>query len=497
MDRLTKKLEELPKTPGVYFHKNKSGKIIYVGKAARLSNRVRQYFQPSTKKTADAKTQALIAEIVDTDWVEVDSEMEALFLEAELIKRYKPKYNILERDDKAGSYVRIDRKSSTPTVTTTRRPIDDGAEYFGPYLNTYALRRALKYLRRVFPYSTHTTLPSRACLQVHIGLCPGPESETYDEQQYKKDLGHLISYLRGNRVAIIKDIEKDMKTAAKAQQYEAAAKARNQLRFMKSLSTHIVFSDKENLDLSKDHALVDLQELLGLAKPPRRIEGYDISHMGGTDTVASMVVFTNGVSDKASYRKFKMRIPGNDDYIHMKEVITRRLKPDHIKKWGKPDMILIDGGKGQLAAAYEAMEDKGVSIPMIGLAKREEQVVVLNRAAETKLSEGKLAKMSGNSVFSEGFTLVNLPMNAHLVKLLQRIRDESHRFAVSYHSTLKVSSQRKSALDDIPTIGPATKKKLLRTFGSVKGVKQARKDELSSVVGQKKAEILHQYLRKE
>lgn len=494
---LQDKLQKLPKTPGVYFHKNTKGKIIYVGKAAILRNRVRQYFQESTKKTADPKTVALISEIADTDWVEVDSELEALFLEAEMIKRYKPRFNILERDDKAASYVRIDRKSSTPSVTTTRRPLDDGADYFGPYLNTWALRKALKYLRRIFPYSTHTSLPNRACLQYHLGLCPGPETSFYDEKAYKKDLSHLIAYLKGQRVMLIRELEKDMKKHAKMQHYEQAAKVRNQLKDMRSLSTQIIFSDKENIDLSKDHALVDLTELIGLPKPPRRIEGFDISHQQGTNTVASMVVFTNGVSDKGAYRKFKMRIPGNDDFIHMHEVISRRFSEKNIKSWGKPDLLLIDGGKGQLQAAIRALNERNIEMPVIGLAKKEEQIVIKIDYPGTTLSQTYMQRLSGTAQQTEDFVLVNLPHSSHLVKLLQRIRDESHRFAVSYHSTLKIGSQRKSTLDSIPTIGPATRKKLLRRFGSVKGISEARTAELVREIGESKTAILKQYLRRD
>lgn len=495
--KLKKKLADLPKTPGVYMHKDKKGQIIYVGKAAVLNNRVRQYFQPATAKSADDKTKVLIAEIVDTDWTEVDNELEALFLEAELIKRYKPQYNILERDDKASSYVRIDRKSKAPSVTTTRRPLDDGAEYFGPYINTFALRRALKYLRRVFPYSTHTTLPSRACLQVHIGLCPGPETLEFDLAKYQADLGRLISYLKGNRVALIKDLETGMKKASKDKDYEQAAILRNQLHSLRSLSTHIIFSDKESQDLSKDHALVDMYDLLGLRKLPRRIEGYDISHMSGTNTTASMVVFSNGVSDKSAYRKFKMRIPGNDDYAHMREVITRRFSQKNIKSWGMPDVVLIDGGKGQLSSAIFAASELGIDVHMIGLAKQSEQIVIHSPSNLVNLNETKLVELEGNKELSEDFVLLNIPESKHLIKLLQRIRDESHRFAVSYHSTLKVNAQKKSVLDDIPGVGPGTRKKLLRKFGSLSGIKNARKEELTKEVGEAKAKLLRRHLRKD
>jgi excinuclease ABC subunit C len=493
-NELTFKLKELPKTPGVYFHKDKSGAIIYVGKAANLKNRVKQYFQKSRYR--DPKTEVLVGEIVDTDWIEVASEAEALFLEAEMVRRYQPKYNILLRDDKSVSYVRINIKDSAPSVTMTRRPLDDNAEYFGPFLSAGPVRKSLKYLRKIFPYSTHTTLPSRGCLQTHIGLCPGPETSNYDRAKYISDLKKLILYLRGERVLLTNQLEKEMQVEAKAQNFEQAAKLRNQLNALKSLQVRIIFSDRENLDLSKDHALHEITELLTLPKPPRRIEGYDISHMSGTDTVASMVVFTNGVSDKQAYRKFKMRIPGNDDFAHMNEVIKRRLSDKNIKSWGKPNLFLIDGGKGQLGAAILARNELGYKIPMIGLAKKHEEIVVHKTESFVQINDNILRKLKGfRTDESDDYVRLDLPDTNNLVKLLQRIRDESHRFAVSYHSVLKTKRQTKSLLDDIPGVGPVTKKKLLKTFGSAKGISNASLNDIEAVIGKKKTSTLHSFLK--
>lgn len=492
-ESLANKLKELPKTPGVYFHKNSKGEIIYVGKAAVLRNRVKQYFQASRNR--DPKTEALVAEIHDTDWIEVASEIEALFLESEMIRRYMPQYNILLRDDKSNTYIRIDLKSTYPSVTTTRRPLDDDALYLGPYLSGLGVRRALKYLRKVFPYSTHLALPKRACLQYHIGLCPGPETGTLDERKYKNDLKKLIMYLRGERVKLVSSLDKDMKLLAAKHKFEQAAVVRNQLNALRSLNNKVIFSDRENMDLSKDHALYDLSKLLGLEKIPRRIEGYDISHMSGTDTVASMVVFTNGVSDKANYRKFKMRVPGNDDFAHMREVMTRRLHADNVKKWGLTDLYLIDGGKGQLSSALEVLRLSDIKRPAIGLAKQFEEIVVYKDWPHVKVDFDYLKKLKGTYIETDGFYVIKLPDTSNAVKLLQRIRDESHRFAVSYHSVLKQKRQVSSLLDDIPTIGPDTRKKLLKTFGSYKGIQQARDWELEKLIGPKKATILRQYLR--
>lgn len=495
---LREKLKGLPKEPGVYFHKDAKGQIIYVGKAAVLNNRVRQYFQKS--RSRDPKTEALVAEITDTDWMVVESELEALFLEAEMIRRYMPRYNILLRDDKSMSYIRIDYDSDYPTVTTTRRPLDDGARYFGPYISTFSVRKALKYLRKIFPYAVNRTPnQKRATLYYHLGLDPGLEEGKTSLADYRANLRKLMAVIEGKRKKIIQELEREMNGYAKKSQFEAAAKVRNQIFALQRLGQQVIFSDKEFMDISKDHALTELVDLLGLQAYPRRMEGYDISHMQGTDVVASMVVFTNGVSDKGQYRKFKTKIDHNNDFYNMNETLRRRISDKNIKSWGKPDLVLIDGGKGQLDAALkarDASEQRQVTqIPFIGLAKREEQIVISNNRSNVRINEAVLQKLGGFMSVTDDFTLINLPHSSHLVKLLQRIRDESHRFAVSYHSVLKAKRQTTSMLDDVPTIGPETRKKLLKTFGSVRGVVQARDFELEKIIGAKKTTILRQYIR--
>jgi len=492
---LEKKLAELPKAPGVYFHKDKAGDIIYVGKAAVLRNRVRQYFQISRNR--DPKTEALVAEIADIDWMCVDSEIEALFLEAEMIRRYMPRYNILLRDDKALSYIRIDYDSDYPTVSTTRRPLDDGARYFGPYSSTLAVRQSLKLLRKIFPFAQRQVNgQKRASLHYHLGLDPGLEEGKTSLEDYRANLRKLMAIIQGRRKTILKELERDMKRAAKQQDFERAAKLRNQLMWLQGLDKQVIFSDKEFLDISKDHALNELVNLLSLPNYPYRIEGYDISHQQGTDVVASMVVFTNGVSNKAEYRKFKTKINHNDDFYNMHETLRRRLSDKNKKAWGLPSLLLIDGGKGQLDAALRARDESDLSqIPAIGLAKREEQIVISKTRSGVTLNKSTLQTLGGFAAESDEFILVNLPHNTNLVKLLQRIRDESHRFAVSYHSVLKTKRQTASLLDEIPTIGPATRKKLLRTFGSMRGVTEATETDLAKAVGSKKAALLKQYLR--
>lgn len=516
--KLEAKLKTLPRSAGVYFHKSKNGEIIYVGKAAILKNRVRQYFQST--RDMDIKTRALVEEIEDTDWVETESELDALFLESEMVKRYMPRYNILLRDDKSQIFVRIDMKSEWPTVSFTRNPIDDGAEYFGPYYNGFAIKKALRFLRKVFPYYTKPPKDGlRPDLDSHIGLSPRPGTSA---EEYRASLRQLIRYFEGGRKAIIRDIEKQMQLAAKLHDFENAALYRNKLNDLRALQQRIMFGDREFLDISKDKALGDLVELFNLPKIPARIEGYDISHMGGVNVVASMVVFTNGVSDRANYRKFKTRIERNDDYANMHEVICRRFSEKNVKSWGMPDLILIDGGKGQLEAAIQALEKYDLHVPIISIAKREEEIIIDAKRSNIDISH--LEQYAKGTVEDAGvfisksgdYYVVNLhagQSNAsghsknlrgsydgpakynHVTKLFQRIRDESHRFAVSYHTVLKRAKQTASSLEDIPGIGPATRRTLIRKFGSLRGVVAATEQELEAVVGVTKAKKIHQHLQ--
>ena len=434
---LKAKLKTLPSAPGVYFHKDATGEVIYVGKAAVLKNRVRQYFNNSPK---DPKTTALVEEIFTTDWLVVDTEMDALFLESEMIKRYMPKWNILLRDDKTVSYVRIDMKSEVPYVSFTRTPMDDKATYVGPFYSKTTVAKALRILRKIFPYYDKP-YDGKKSLNTDLGLTPGIEIGTATPADYKRNLRKLIRYLEGDRDKLLKDLEKQMYAASAEHNYELAAEARNQLFGLRELKKKIVFSDKEFLDISGDQALRQLQMLLNLQHPPRRIEGYDISHQSGTNVVASMVVFVNGVADRSEYRKFKIKVDKNNDFANMREVLTRRLKHT---EWEMPDVFLIDGGQPQLEAVADILEPTG--IPYIGLAEAEEIIVVPVRKAQilehpevTTEGEGPSPATAGarNPSPELDFSHHRHPRSSDLVKLLQRIRDEAHRFAVTYHTLLK------------------------------------------------------------
>lgn len=420
---LKQKLNKLPASPGVYFHKNNSGEIIYVGKAAVLKNRVRQYFQKSKK---DPKTEALVAEIFDTDWIIVDTEMDALFLEAEMIKRYMPKWNILLRDDKTVSYVRIDMNNEVPYVCFTRTPQDDKATYIGPFYGKSAVEKALRILRRVFPYYTKPYTGKKS-LDTDLGLNPGIEVGRTTPTDYKRNLRKLIRYLKGDREKLLKDIEKNMHEESRKGNYELAAEARDQIRGLNELKKRIVFSDKEFLDISSDQALRQLQELLHLPGPPRRIEGYDISHQSGEDTVGSMVVFINGVSARSEYRKFKIRSSRNDDLKSLREVLERRLKHH---EWDLPDLIILDGGKIQVNAILPLLTP--YKIPVIGRDKSGDHT----RNAAVKLVIPKLYRRESESDSHETL-FQELPTDSHIARLIARIDEEAHRFAITYHSLLK------------------------------------------------------------
>ncbi|MCL2869459.1 UvrB/UvrC motif-containing protein [Candidatus Saccharibacteria bacterium] len=470
--QLATKLKTLPNTPGVYFHKDSSGEIIYIGKAANLKNRVRQYFQSS--KRFDNKTLSLVEEIVDTDWREVETELDALFLESEMIKRYLPKFNVLLRDDKSHTYIRIDFKNDWPTVTFTRNPLDDGADYYGPYYAGSGVKQAMQILRRIFPY--FTKLPKtgqRPSLDAHIGLEPDRAKVTSAE--YKRHLHYLVRLMRGERLQLIKDLEKAMGVAAARQDYEQAKLLRDQILTLKELRKRIIFGDKESIDISKDQALADLQQLLNLPKLPARIEGYDVSHQSGTNVAASMVVFKNGASSRADYRKFKLYTTKNDDYAGMREVITRRLK--HLDTWGKPDLIIIDGGQGQLNAVADLLQAE--KIPYIGRNKSGDHT----RNADTQL------------IFpcGDGHYTTSVAQSVHIVKLIARIDEESHRFAVSYHTALKRKNQVKSVLDDIPGVGVKTKA-TLKKLGGVARLRTMSETELAKHIGKARAKAIKNVL---
>ena len=364
-----------------------------------------------------------------------------------------------------------------------------------------AVRRAMRMLRKVFPYVTHANWPTRGCLQFHLGLCPGPEEHAISAVEYRKNVRRLELYLKGEQTKLMTDLEKDMQRASKKQAYEDAARLRNQLADLKAFGKQMVFGDREAFDLTRDQALVGLAERLGLPEPPRRIECYDISHLGGVDNVASMVVFTDGAANRDQYRRFKMRAGGNDDFLHMREVMERRFSPKNLADWPKPDLLLIDGGKGQLAAVLGVLDRLGISVPTVGIAKRQDELIRRNPKSTTVTGDEtttgtKVIQWDNEAWITQNldWETILLPSSSHVLQLLQRVRDEAHRFAITYQTILRGKRQTASLLDAVPGIGPTTRKRLIRQFGSVRGVKLASDEDLTAAIGDVRAKAVREAL---
>jgi len=608
-DRITARLAALPEKPGVYLMKDAQGRVIYVGKAVILRNRVRSYFHKSAQHTP--KTERLVAEVRDLDWIVTDSELEALILESNLIKRYQPRYNVRLKDDKRYPYIKVSVQERFPRIYIVRKMAQDGARYFGPFTSSQAVHQSLELLRRLFPYRTCTRKITgqdrRPCLYYHIQRCPAPCIGAIGEADYRAIIDRACLFLEGKQEQIIAQLEREMHRQAELLNFEQAALLRDQIgairqiierqrivsghlrdhdliafarddgqacvqvffirggkligreyfvltgtadeqeseilgSFLKQFynrAAHIppeilIQADLEEFSVIESwlrhkrgakvlvkvpkrgekralmrmamenaqetlrrlkaewegdthrhtQALAEIQEALELPHPPTRIECYDISNIQGTFTTGSMVVFIKGVPSKRDYRRFRIRtVRGPDDYAAMREVLRRRFSraregqkelDGHENRWALlPDLVVIDGGKGQLNVALEAMEQTGFGhIPVIGLAKREEEIFVPDRADPIRLAN------------SEGLFL------------LQRIRDEAHRFAISYHRQLREKQGIKSTLDAIPGIGPKRRQALLARFGSLEAIRQAPVEELASVPGMNRriAEQLREYL---
>ncbi len=473
MKSIKQQLQSLPTTPGVYFFKDKKGQIIYIGKASILKRRVSSYFAKNHK---DQKTPILVENIADITWIETVSEVDALFLESEFIKRHKPLYNVREKDDKNFIFIRITMQDDFPTVSLVRRPADDKSRYFGPFVQSYGVRQALRHLRKVFPYFVKDKHKYSSKLEYQIGVLPRPDISKSD---YRKQIRKLVLVLEGKSTQLIDQLQKDIGKLSKKRSYEEAAELRNQFLALKALNSRVVFGGDEKIALGVDSALFELAELLGLKKAPRRIECYDISNFAGGDSVSSMVVFSDGLPDTKAYRHFKMRTRGPNDFAMMQETLTRRFS-ERNKAWPKPDLIIVDGGKGQLSSSKKTLDSMDVKVLTVGLAKRFETLVIDSNDISSSTSLRK----------EGGYYMYNFEANSALLHLLQRVRDEAHRFAISYHTHVRNTRTKRSILDDIDGVGPATRKKLIRAFGSVAGIKQASRADIAKVVGDSRAQSI-------
>ena len=581
-DKVEEKLKLLPTNAGVYLMKNELGKIIYVGKAINLKNRVKSYFQSS--RNHSPKVSSMVQNIYDFEYIITTNEIEALILECNLIKKYRPKYNISLRDDKTYPYVKVSVNEQFPTITITRKVLKDGAKYFGPYTSAGAVHEVLSLLKKLFQIRSCRQMNSkRPCLEFHIKRCLAPCTGKVDIEEYQEMIKSLCLFLEGRNDSVLKNIRSRMEIAAENFQFELAAKLRDQvlaidkisakqnivtgssgdqdiiglariadeaciqvffirsgkmigrdhfllngtedesdsallLAFLEQYYNKATFipkeillpldiedmtvlsswlsqrknskvsfeipqrgTKKEMINMANENAAIVLEEqmiknrageeqtigamkdlgrYLNLDNEPRRIECFDISHIQGSETVASMVVFSDGAPDKNEYRRYKLKsVEGKpDDFKSMQEVVGRRYREaDTIM----PDLIIIDGGKGQLSSALEVIRSLGhLMVPIVGLAKQFEYVFL----------EGQ----------SEP---VILPANSKALYLIQRIRDEAHRFAVTYHRKLRSKRNLVSVLDHIEGIGPKRRKALWDAFGSIAEIKKATVAELSAVEG--------------
>ena len=402
---LTGIIQLLPTTSGVYLMKDLRGKVIYVGKAVSLRKRVQSYFR---KAKNFSKTDLLIADIRDIDYILTASEAEALILESSLIKQYQPKYNIELRDDKSYPYIVI-TDEKFPRISIERpREKKQGWQYYGPYVNATLIREALTIIRKIFPFRTCDPFPHKECLDYHMGLCLAPCIGKINRRAYARNIKNVCLILEGKKDALYRNLRREMETSSREKNFEQAAKVRDQLRSIGAL-----YSGTRDVNYFKEAE--QLQRALGLPRLPERIEAFDISNLMGEQAVGSMVSFFNGKPDKQNYRRFRIQeVQGIDDFKMIAQIVRRRYS--RLKKEGLsfPDLILIDGGKGQLSSAAKELHALEMSIPMISLAKREEEVYLPKKREPLRLAYDSLG-----------------------LKLLQRVRDEAHRFALFYHRTLR------------------------------------------------------------
>ncbi|MBI3010858.1 MAG: excinuclease ABC subunit UvrC [Candidatus Omnitrophica bacterium] len=438
---LHRRIRQLPDQPGVYLFRDAQGVLLYVGKALSLCKRVSSYIREAQLSPRIAK---MMAQVSHLEVRPTASAAEALLLEAQLIKELKPRYNVAFRDDKTYPLLKVTREKFARLLITRKRAAD-GAFYFGPYPDSGLMHQAVQFLRRVFPLRTCRVFPKSPCLEYHIGQCLAPCVGFIGEADYQRIVRDLVAFLEGKGERLLKDLVNRMKQAAGAQRYEEAARLRDQIQ---ALSSVIVAKEKSHLS----GPLEQLQAALKLPSLPHRIEAFDISNLFGEDAVGSMVVFQDARPLRASYRRFRIKtVRGIDDYQMMREVIRRRYGGSLASTLPLPQLILIDGGKGQLQAACDELAALSLNVPAVGLAKRFEHLFLPS-----------LEK-----------PIILLPTSP-VLHLVQHIRDEAHRFAITYHRQLHRRRVRASRLDGVLGIGPVRKRQLLRQFGSMRKLSEAK-----------------------
>ena len=420
------KVRQFPQTPGVYLMKDEAGRVIYVGKAKNLRSRAGSYFLKGAG--FEHRTATWVGEIYDADYIECESEVDALLAESRLIKDIQPKYNKELKDDKTFPYLMITTHEDFPRVEVTREPRDRGVKLYGPFANAGALRGAVQVLQRIFKFRTCSLDIDegderwkwfRPCLLASINQCTAPCNQRINKEEYRRDIRRLQMFLDGNKKRLLKQMRKEMLSASKELRFEQAARLRDEIHMLETLDergeldTH---AQPEVFYIDPKKGLAGLRKVLKLDREPRTIEGVDIAHLGGGQTVASLVQFIDGLPFKPGYRRFKIRgVDGIDDFRSIHEVVARRYKRLSDQCEVFPDILLIDGGKGQLNAALAAFREQEIDPPtLISLAKREEEIFLPERSESLRLSR-----------------------NTFGLRLLQYIRDEAHRFAQHYHHQLR------------------------------------------------------------
>ncbi|HZL89991.1 MAG TPA: excinuclease ABC subunit UvrC [Pirellulaceae bacterium] len=428
--RAAAKVREFPKTPGIYLLKDVAGRVIYIGKAKSLRSRAGSYFLVGAQH--EYRTAPWVHEIADADFVECESEVDAILMESRLIKDVQPKYNKELKDDKTFPYLMIVTGEDFPRVEVTRQPRNRGVKLFGPFASAGALRGAVQVLQKIFKFRTCSLDIDdgderwrwfRPCLLASIRQCTAPCNLRISKDEYKRDIRRLVMFLEGNKKHLVDQMRDEMQAAAKELQFEQAARLRDEIQMLERLDrrgeidTH---AQPEVFYIDPKRGLAGLKKVLKLDEVPRTVEGVDIAHLGGGETVASVVQFLDGLPFKPGYRRYKIRgIQGVDDFRSIHEVIARRYRSLSDEQSVFPDILLIDGGKGQLNAALAAFRDQGIEPPtLLSLAKQEEEIFLPGEAESLKLSRRSFA-----------------------LRLLQYVRDEAHRFAQHYHHILRRKSQ--------------------------------------------------------
>ena len=467
--RLRAKLEAVPDRPGCYLMRDGRGRIIYVGKAASLRKRVQSYFRAATWRNAEPKLRGLLRSVADLDVMVLRNEAEAILTEGRLIKDYKPRYNVDFRDDKRFLMLRIEPRDPWPMFKSVRIRRDDGAVYFGPFASSAATRATLSFVEKRFGLrKCRPAVPGmedhRHCINDIVRYCSAPCIGRITAEAYRERVGQACAFLRGETPGLLKEVREAMEAAAAGQRFEEAAALRDtwlRLRDVIQQNARAAATPEMKADDARA-GIAALQAELGLGQRPRIIECCDISNISGTHAVASLVCSVDGLPRPARYRHYRIRtVHQADDPAMMAEVIRRRFERFVLEGGEKPDLLVVDGGAPQLSAVSAELDRLNIrGLPVIGLAKRFEEVYVPGQRIPVRLEPGSPA-----------------------LRVLQRARDEAHRFALTYHRRLRAKRIRDSAVDDIPGIGPRRKQALLRKFGSVLRLRRAAEAEIARVPG--------------